>query len=119
MVTAEWFELGAVLRGDRPQVSIAFLALFDLFLLRMWWLEVPLFALLTNLLFVAAILVVVYTKVLPKLIGLLVERPRPASEEDSRLLLEESTIRSFSGKVEDWLGWLTSFDGRSHSTMNV
>ncbi len=49
---------------------MAFLAIFDLFLLRVWWQEVPIAALITNFVFIALLISVAYVKVLPKLTAL-------------------------------------------------
>jgi hypothetical protein len=59
-----------VLDARRAAVTLAFLAIFDLFLLRVWWQEVPIAALITNFVFIALLISVAYVKVLPKLTAL-------------------------------------------------
>lgn len=97
--------LQAVWHGERMLVSLAFLALFDVFLLRVWWQGVTLSALLTNLLFVGVLVAICYVKIWPKVVGLFVESPSSSASETELVLANEQTIASATGKLKQWLEW--------------
>lgn len=103
MVSVEWLEPSAVFKGERPAVSLVFLVMANLFLLQIWWLEVPVAALLANLLFIAAIVTTFYVMVLPRLIALLSGRSTTLAETDKPVMFDETALQHSLKRLAEWL----------------